>query len=195
MFSKHNREGLSPLLQAMRIVGVLFYRRKYSPKLLPAVQTTVEGLIDLEAEQLPFSELEALANSLTLLPRREGLHPAFEKFLSEMKWPGGFERVERKRMSTYELLTIVVLALGAVGSSLVIIPRTVQAGFYDQVVSFVSLEGWSILGVAILLAGVFYWSTTAKYEAYFRLLIRGFMSGQPVTKSQGTTPESEPKAI
>ena len=63
---------------------VLFYRRRYSPKLLPAVQTTVVGLIDLDADQLPFSELETLANSLTLLPRREELHPAFEKFLSEI---------------------------------------------------------------------------------------------------------------
>jgi len=194
MFSRHNRDGISPLLQAIRIAGILFYRRRYGPKLLPAVQTTIEGLIDLEADQLPFSELETLASSLTLLPRREGLQPAFEKFLSEMKWPGGFEGVERKQMSNYELVTIVVLALGAFGSLLVVIPQTVQSGFYDQVVSLVSPEAWSILGGAILIVGIFYGIVAAKYEAYFRLLIRGSMSGEPVTKRDGITSEPEPKA-
>ena len=177
MFSRHKRDGLSPLLHVLKMTGVLFYRRRYRPILLPAVETTVEGLVDLEAAQLPFSELEALAQSLTLLPRREGLQPALEKFLTEMKWPGGFEKVEAKGMSGYELLTIVVFAATAVGSLLVIIPRPVQEGFYDQVVSFVSLQGWSVLGGGMLFAGVLYSLVATKYEAYFRLLIRGFMSG------------------
>jgi len=41
----------------------------------------------------------------------------------------------------------------------------------------------------------FYGVIAAKYEAYFRLLIRGFMSRQPLTKSEGTSPEPEPRAI
>src|SRR5438445_433416 len=112
-----------------------------------------------------------------------------------MKWPGGFETVERKQMSSYELVTIVVLALGAIASLLLVIPPTVQSGFYDQVVSLVSPEAWSILGGAILVVGIFYGVIAAKYEAYFRLLIRGSMSRQPITKSEGITPEPEPKAI
>ncbi len=180
LFSRRNRLGLAPLLQALKMAGVLFYRRRYRPALLPAVETTVEGLVDLEEEYVPFVELEELASSLTLLPRREGLHPAFDKFLRDMKWPGGFERVERRRMSSYELLTIAVFTIGAFGGLLVIIPRTVQEGFYNQVVSFIGLQGWSIVGVAMLFVGMFYGPIVTKYDTFFRFLIRGFTRGPSI---------------
>lgn len=167
MFSKNRKEGLAPLLEAMRMTRRLFYYRRYTPTLLAAVQTTVEGLIDIEQEHLPYSHLEKLAESLKLLPRREGLHPAFGEFLQEMKWPGGFETVERRRISSYDLLILAVFTATAIGSLLVIVPRAVQETFYKDVVSLASTQGWSIIGGAMFFVGIFYWPFLSRYESYF----------------------------
>jgi hypothetical protein len=136
------------------------------------VQTTVEGLVDLEKDQMPFKELGQLSDSITLLPKRDGLPTAFDAFLTQMKWPGGFEMIERKRVSGYELATILVFAVTAIGSLLLIVPREAQEAFYNILVSFAVAQGGNVIGVGALLVGVLYWPIVVKYDTHFGLLIR-----------------------
>jgi hypothetical protein len=171
MLSKQRRQGLAPLMQSLAMTDRLFVYHQYRPKSLPAVQTTVEGLIDLEKEELPFDELSRLADSLTRLPRREGLPTAFEQFLSDMKWPGGFETVKREHVSNYNLATILILAATAIGSLLLLVPRQVQDATYNAISSFLLLQGANIIGLGTFLAGIFYWAIVLKYDTYFRLLL------------------------
>lgn len=172
MFANGNRLGLSPLLRALMMLDVLFKRRHYRPKQLPAVQTTVEGLVDLEKDQMPFDKLVPLAESLALLPRREELPTAFDKFLLDMKWPGGFESVESKRLSGYELVTILVFIATALGTLLVIVPRATQDAIYNAAFSFFVAEGTNIIGAFAILVGIFYWPFIARYETDFWLVLK-----------------------
>jgi hypothetical protein len=188
MFEKKDRRGLSPLLQTLRILDTLFTNRRYRPRQLPSVQTTVEGLTDLEVEGLPFDTLERLAESLTRLPRREEIAPAFDRFLTEMKWPGEFERVEHKRVSGYELATILVFAATAIGSFLLFVPRTVQDAAYDAISSFVVAQGANSIGVALVFVGIFYWPFVARYETYFDLLLRYRSLATPLSSSTSSEP-------
>lgn len=171
ILSKQRRQGLAPMLQSLAMTDRLFVYRQYRPKLMPAVQTTVEGLVDLERDQLPFNELGKLADALTQLPRREGLPTAFEQFLNDMKWPGGFETVKRERVSIYNLATIFILAATALGSLLLLVPRQIQDATYNAISSFLLLQGANIIGLGTLFVGVFYWTIVLKYDTYFRLLL------------------------
>ena len=171
ILSKRRRQGLAPLLQSLAMSDRLFVYRQYRPKLMPAVQTTIDGLADLGREQLPFNELMKLADALTQLPRREGLPTAFEQFLKDMKWPGEFETVKRERVSIYNLATILILAATAIGSLLLLVPREIQDATYNAISSFLLFQGANVIGFGSLLAGVFYWTIVMKYDTYFRLLL------------------------
>ena len=171
ILSKQRRQGLAPLLQSLAMTDRLFVYRQYRPKLMPAVQTTTEGLVDLGRDQLPFNELMKLADALTQLPRREGLPTAFEQFLNDMTWPGGFETIKRERVSIYNLATILILAATAIGGLLLLGPRQIQDATYNAISSFLLLQGANIIGLGTLLAGVFYWTIVLKYDTYFRLLL------------------------
>jgi hypothetical protein len=171
ILSKQRRQGLAPLLQSLAMTDRLFVYRQYRPKLIPAVQTTAEGLVDLERDQLSFNDLRKLADALTQLPRREGLPTAFEQFLNDMKWPGGFETVRREHVSIYNLATILILAATAIGSLLLLVPRQIQDDTYNAISSFLLLQGANVIGLGRLLAGTLYWSIVLKYDTYFRLLL------------------------
>ena len=156
MFLKKDSEGLSVLYQSLRISEVAFSNRGHRPVKFYDIMATVEGLREVDPKDVPFESLEKLAKALSRLPRRDELPKQFEDFLTEMKWPGGFEIVQpEKGPSIYDHLTLLTSVIVAAGIVLeLVLPGYVRDALYLGLSSLVGEETGNFLGLTMLLIGV-----------------------------------------
>jgi hypothetical protein len=165
MLSRQKKEGVDQLIGSFRISNVLFDDRRYRPVDFLQIWSTVESL--KEAGDLPFSDLQELADSMGELPKRSGLPARFKQFLEKMKWPMGFEVIEEeeKHSSIYDRLTPLATILTAIGAVLsIFFPKGMEGPAYAAVSGFIGQEITTILGLLALVVAMLYPFRTLTYS-------------------------------
>ena len=162
MLAQKKSSGLTVLRQSLKMAGKIFNYRQHRPIDFLDVSATLEGLADNDKD-LPFPEMEKLADSLTGLPKRSELPGQFRQFLDEVKWPGGFERLETEKTSLTGIVKFFLASLTAIGTFLVVVPPNVQQQLYTDFVGFVVQQGLGWGALLVFLAGAVYTFRTLTY--------------------------------
>ncbi len=164
MLDRKVPEGFDPLLVALRMADSAFDYRGYRPTQLPAVLATVEALIELDDP--PLDELAKLSKSIESLPRRDSLPTSFQEFLTNLKWPAGFETFKgERRPSLYDRLNLIaIITLAVVGVLAFVIPGSLQQEAYPALSSFLAQQAGNFIGLAVLIYGMFYSFRTLSYS-------------------------------
>ncbi len=162
MFLKRKKAGLSVLLKSLGMAESLFTERLYSPEDFDSVYSTLVSLS--ETPTLNFDALVELSAHLEVLPMLDGIPGAFDAFLREMGWPGGFKRIERPEAPAYQRWVVFLAGLTALSTLLTALPEAGKLSFFTLASSFVvsnlawflALAGF-LMAIAAIIYTLFYW--------------------------------------